>query len=569
MLGSNVAQGGSSTLTLTRGIISGMYTWTVKNAGIEEDVRGRNNALMTCATDANCASVIKGGSRRAHASAGVARNVMYGNSGGGELSGGYLFPVGGMSGDRAHYRPLVLQLEDDLSEAMPATVTPVMASEDMMPSWPADNILVPIQGGLLTLDAHANIFWKVELKEAMDQNPHIRIAAGGLVNVFDDSRLRMVQWDCDWSNPRLAGTQIVGMDEDSFAENGYVNGVLNLTQESVDVGTCAILGVAANGLENPIHRDEITGGSAEVQFIHNAVIPVPVDVSLDGAPLVSGLTFQNATGYTMVSAGSHEVRFQPLGVPAEQGITVELPTLQADKSYAVIAHGTLVSNAVKTIETRKTSTASNMVEAILVHGSGDAPAVNVNLLDPYSNNDLERIVARQLAFDGTTKYLQFDPDFVNLQVTGADNMEIAVFQLDLSGRQGEAVILNLSNLAAALEVYGVDVNGDRVSSFVVTDVIDTEELPTEFTLHGNYPNPFNPSTRIQFDLPETAQVSLQIVDMLGREVMTLPAKEFEAGANRSIELNAVNLASGTYLYRMIATGAESRYVKTGRMTLVK
>ena len=569
MLAGNVMQGGSSTLTLTRGIISGMYTWTVKNAGIEEDVRGRNNALMTCATDANCASVIKGGSRRAHASAGVSRHVMYGNSGGGELSGGYLFPVGGMNGDRAHYRPLVLQLEDDLSEAMPATVTPMMASEDMMPSWPADNILVPIQGGLLTLDAHANIFWKVELKEAMDQNPHVRIAAGGLVNVFDDSRLRMVQWDCDWSNPRLAGTQIVGTDEDSFAENGYVNGVLNLTQESVDVGMCAILGVAANGLENPIHRDEITGGLAEVQFIHNAVIPVPVDVSLDGAPLVSGLTFQNATGYTMVSAGSHEVRFQPLGVPAEQGINVELPTLQADKSYAVIAHGTLVSNAVNTIETRKTSTASNMVEAILVHGSGDAPAVNVNLLDPYDSNQLERIVARQLAFDGTTKYLQFEPDFVNLQVTGADNMEIAVFQLDLSGRQGEAVILNLSNLAAALEVYGVDVNGDRVSSFVVTDVIDTEELPTEFTLHGNYPNPFNPSTRIQFDLPETAQVSLQIVDMLGREVMTLPAKEFEAGANRSIELNAVNLASGTYLYRMIATGAESRYVKTGRMTLVK
>ena len=65
------------------------------------------------------------------------------------------------------------------------------------------------------------------------------------------------------------------------------------------------------------------------------------------------------------------------------------------------------------------------------------------------------------------------------------------------------------------------------------------------------------------------QVSLQIVDMLGREVMTLPAKEFEAGANQSIELNAINLASGTYLYRMIATGAESRYVKTGRMTLVK
>ncbi|MCY3487854.1 MAG: DUF4397 domain-containing protein [Bacteroidetes bacterium] len=569
MLGHNVAQGGSSTLTLTRGIISGMYTWTVKNAGIEEDVRGRNNALMTCAAGESCASVIKGGTRRAHLFAEVSRYVIHGNSGSGELSGGYLFPVGGMKGDQAHYRPLILQLEDQLSAAMPVTVTPMMGSGDI--SWPVDNILVPTQGGSLTLDAHADIFWKVQSTEVLGQNLHIRVAADGLVNVFDDSRLRMVQWDCGGGNARLAGTQITGTNEASFAENGYVNGVLNLTQESVDVGTCAILGIAANGLENPIHRDEIIGGLAEVQLIHNAVIPVPVEVSLDGAPLLSGLTFQNATGHTMVSAGSHQVQIQPVGAPADLEIGIELLTLQADKSYAVIVHGALAANdvRVKTIETRKTSTATNMVEAILVHGSGDAPAVNINLLDPYDGNHVERIVARQLAFDQTTKYLQFEPGFVNLQVTGADNMEIAVFQLDLSGRQGEAVILNLSNLAAALEVYGVDVNGDRVSSFVVTDVIDTEELPTEFTLHGNYPNPFNPSTRIQFDLPETAQVSLQIVDMLGREVMTLPAKEFEAGANRSIELNAVNLASGTYLYRMIATGAESRYVKTGRMTLVK
>ena len=57
--------------------------------------------------------------------------------------------------------------------------------------------------------------------------------------------------------------------------------------------------------------------------------------------------------------------------------------------------------------------------------------------------------------------------------------------------------------------------------------------------------------------------------MLGRQVMTLPARQVEAGANRTLELNATNLASGQYLYRMIATGVENQYVKTGRMTLVK
>ena len=95
------------------------------------------------------------------------------------------------------------------------------------------------------------------------------------------------------------------------------------------------------------------------------------------------------------------------------------------------------------------------------------------------------------------------------------------------------------------------------------------EIPTEFTLHGNYPNPFNPSTRIQFDLPERAQVTLQVLDLLGRKVVELPVMAFEAGANRTIELNAVNLSSGAYIYRVIAIGSERRYEKSGFMTLVK
>ncbi len=569
MLESNVAQGETSTLTLTRGIIhSDQYTWTLKNPNIEEDLRGRNNAVTNCDMGEKCGRVITGGTRRTHASAGVSRHVKDGISGGtAELSGGYLFPVGGTSGEEAHYRPLILQLEDDLSEAMPATVTPITVPDGTTPSWPADNIVT--SGGALTLDVYADIFWKVEFKDELDVHPRVRIGAGGLVNVFDQAGIRMVQWDCKWGNAKLAGTSVTGNGDESFAENGYVNGVLNLTQETVEIGTCAILGVAANGIENPIHRAEITGGLAEVQIIHNADLPAPVNVSLDGAPLLSNVRFQTATGYTKLSAGSHEVQLQLVGAPAEQTTDVTLPSLGANKSYAVIAHGMLGNLAVNTIETRLKSSTSTMVEAILVHGSGDAPAVNVNVLDPSNSNQLDRVLTRQLAFNNTTRYLQLEPDFVNLQVTTADNTEVAVFQLDLAGRQGEALILNLSNQAASLEVYGVDVNGERVAHFNVTSVAEAEELPTEFTLHGNYPNPFNPSTRIQFDLPESARVSLQIVDMLGREVMTLPAQEFEAGANRSMELNAVSLASGTYLYRMIATGAESRFVKTGRMTLVK
>ncbi|MXW33908.1 MAG: T9SS type A sorting domain-containing protein [Rhodothermaceae bacterium] len=105
------------------------------------------------------------------------------------------------------------------------------------------------------------------------------------------------------------------------------------------------------------------------------------------------------------------------------------------------------------------------------------------------------------------------------------------------------------------------------TSTAVEDEIS--EIPSEFVLQGNYPNPFNPSTRILFDLPERAKVTLQVIDVLGRKVTELPVQQFEAGANLTIELNAAHLASGTYLYRMIAIGSQNRYEKTGIMTLVK
>ena len=586
-LGSDVMQGKMNTLTLTRGVISSMddasgkdddmmHTWTVTNTGIEEDVRGRNNAFENCDMSTEmCDSVIKKGSRSSHVAAGISRLVMHGNSGGGETSGGYLFPVGGMDGDMAYYRPLILQLPDDLSDADTVTVSPEMVPEGAMPAWPAENILVPVQGGLLTLDAHADIFWKVELKEAMDQNPHIRVAAGGLANVFDPDGIRLVQWDCDWSNPRLAGTAIVGEDEESFAENGYVNGVLNLTQMSVEVGTCAILGVAANGLENPIHMDALTGGLSRVQFIHNVPLPAPVDLSLDGVRLQSGLEFRNATGYAVVAAGAHSASIQVAGAPADQAITFDLPTLAHESSYAVIAHGAATAPMVEILETRMTSLADNMVDAILVHGSADLGTVDVRTVGTTPDHEATKLLANNIKFGDATNYLALEPGLHNLQVKSAQGEEeIDVFEVSLNGYEGETVILNLSGtknvMAIGFEIFGVDIRGDRISTQTVTSVVDEiAELPTEFALHGNYPNPFNPSTRIQFDLPESAQVTLQVVDMLGREVMILPAKEFEAGANRSMEINAVNLASGTYLYRMIATGAESRYVKTGRMTLVK
>gem|GEM_PF-757837 len=104
---------------------------------------------------------------------------------------------------------------------------------------------------------------------------------------------------------------------------------------------------------------------------------------------------------------------------------------------------------------------------------------------------------------------------------------------------------------------------------LVTDTEPEGSLPTEFTLNGNYPNPFNPTTTIQFDLPETADVTVQVLDLLGREVLAVPSQTMEAGAARSVQINASNLSSGIYLYRVIAHGATTTSMQVKTMTLLK
>ena len=66
---------------------------------------------------------------------------------------------------------------------------------------------------------------------------------------------------------------------------------------------------------------------------------------------------------------------------------------------------------------------------------------------------------------------------------------------------------------------------------VVTSVAteDDELMPTEFVLHSNYPNPFNPTTRLKYELPERAQVRIEIYNMLGQKIRVLLDEEQSAG----------------------------------------
>ena len=94
---------------------------------------------------------------------------------------------------------------------------------------------------------------------------------------------------------------------------------------------------------------------------------------------------------------------------------------------------------------------------------------------------------------------------------------------------------------------------------VVAGVLELQSTPREFALHQNFPNPFNPDTTINYDLAESADVTLQIYNVLGQVVRTLVASEAQNAGRYQIRWNGMDdrgvpVSSGVYFYQISADG---------------
>jgi len=107
----------------------------------------------------------------------------------------------------------------------------------------------------------------------------------------------------------------------------------------------------------------------------------------------------------------------------------------------------------------------------------------------------------------------------------------------------------------------IDIDG----SFEYSNTINVKvEAPVVYSLSQNFPNPFNPGTLIQYQLPEKGFVTLKVYDALGVEMATLINEEKEAGIHE-VNFNASSLTSGVYFYSLHS----GSFVKTNKMLLLK
>lgn len=116
----------------------------------------------------------------------------------------------------------------------------------------------------------------------------------------------------------------------------------------------------------------------------------------------------------------------------------------------------------------------------------------------------------------------------------------------------DSVVVHYDHRPPTCQDYGTIYMADNMRVTPVnTGIMPEGELPEMFMLKQNFPNPFNPGTIIDYQLPKQSHVTLEVFDMLGREVATL-VNGIEQPGYKSVTWNAANFPSGVYFYRIKA-----------------
>jgi len=165
--------------------------------------------------------------------------------------------------------------------------------------------------------------------------------------------------------------------------------------------------------------------------------------------------------------------------------------------------------------------------------------------------------------------------FAAIAALGGDNLFVPVvgkrIPIDIAVNDNDTPNSNNREGILTYSPNNEDQSWNDVSRWVHTwigdqwvGVDDGKEIVTTYNLSQNFPNPFNPSTRINYSLEKNGFVSLKIYDMLGREVVTLVNNEQSAGTY-TVQFDGAGLASGIYFYK-IQSGS---FIKTNKMILMK
>ncbi len=182
------------------------------------------------------------------------------------------------------------------------------------------------------------------------------------------------------------------------------------------------------------------------------------------------------------------------------------------------------------------------------------PVKNVFLIIQSIDNDYSDV-------DGKYNLVVLNSGEYEVKIKGPDTLKLN-WSISLDGNyltSGDSVKVNIDlNQIAKL---------DFKAPVILTEVDEKSHdkfIPNLFILRQNFPNPFNPSTIIEYQIPAGTFVTIKVYDSIGREVATLVNKQQEAGYYQ-VRFNAQNIASGIYFCRIVT----DNYTAVRKMQLLK
>ncbi len=203
-----------------------------------------------------------------------------------------------------------------------------------------------------------------------------------------------------------------------------------------------------------------------------------------------------------------------------------------------------------------------MVELLLLNAVTDAPAIDIEAQGVGT-------LIENLIYGETADSIAIAPGTYTFDVKrNSDGQLLGSYPVDISNNVDEIVIVTVSGfLDPAANQNGPPMSLDVFETSIIVSVEPQDEpsgVVETFRLSHNYPNPFNPSTKIKFSVPQTSFVTLKVYDILGRKITILVNEEKTIG-NYEVNFNASNLSSGVYFYRMQA----GDFIETKKMVLLQ
>ena len=214
--------------------------------------------------------------------------------------------------------------------------------------------------------------------------------------------------------------------------------------------------------------------------------------------------------------------------------------------------------------------------------SGHYPArANTRLISPEITLEAQSVRRPELFFWHWFNIYPEDIAVVQVSVAGGPWVAVSdTFSSNSGWTQYYIDLLPFANTAIRLAFYftssgGNEANGWYIDDIRIDGVVAVDERthdqgrPTSYVLHQNFPNPFNPSTTILYDLPRAEKVEVAVFDLLGKKIFTLKNQHQQAGQHRvrwdGRDEKGLPVPSGVYVYRLRAGGQ----VQTRKMILLQ